>query len=182
MKAWILPLFFVLLCGTARADSATCFTFEATPDSYSAPAGGSFNVFTTYTNCGTEGYVVIGDSFGSDEDPFFATIEFFDPFAFIAPGDSLTLPFAFYQWTDDAPAGYSQIYNINAVYGFLEGPCDDVSIPCVPLEGGGFAFTQFTGTVTGDHSEVPEPSTLLLLSTGVTILAVKLKKVRQTRG
>jgi len=181
MKAWMLPLFCVLLSVTARADSVTCFTFEATPDAYAAPAGGQFTVFTTYTNCGTEGYAVIGDSFGSDEDPNIAGIEFFDPFAFIAPGDSLTLPFASYKWTDNAPAGYSQVFNINAVYGFLEVPCDNATIPCIPLEGGGFAWTQFTGTVPGSQSEVPEPSTLVLLSTGAAILAAKVRKVRATR-
>jgi predicted permease len=70
MKLLKLALLWALLAPIARADTATCFTFAASPDTYSAPPGGVFTVYTTYTNCGSEGYVVIGDSFGSDASPY----------------------------------------------------------------------------------------------------------------
>ena len=120
-----------MLASLARADTATCFTFAASPDTYSAPPGGVFTVYTTYTNCGSEGYVVIGDSFGSDASPYVTwpyNTDFYDPFFFLGPGESRNAPFAWYRWDQDAPPGYSQTFNIDAAYGSLEARCNGTSI------------------------------------------------------
>jgi len=167
----------VLLPTTGRADSPACFNFSASPSTYSAAAGDSFVVNTTFTNCGTEDYVYIGEGFGTDDspniDPFFG-IFLFDPSFFLAPGDSITLGFGQYTWLPGAPAGYSQTFNINAVYSYFDADCSQTA--CNQIGSSDYAFTSFDASVPGGNSEVPEPATLLLLSTGLLPVVRKFRK------
>ena len=167
----LLGLLFFWAANLARADTG-CLTLSATPDTYTAPAGATFTVSTTYTNCSLDTTAIIGGSFGSDESINISQINLLDPFLFIAPGDSVTAAFAEYTWDPNAPAGFVWNPLINAEYaaGFCTGfDCDIV--------GGGFAFTHFTATV---EQPVPEPATLILLSTGVAGIAMKVRR-RRTR-
>jgi hypothetical protein len=167
----------VLLPSMGRADSSACFSFSASPSTYSAAAGDYFIVNTTFTNCGTDDYVHIGESFGSDEspniDPFFG-IFLFDPSFFLAPGDSITTGFGSYTWLPDAPAGYSQTFNINAVYSFYDADCSLTA--CNQIGSSDYAFTTFDASVPGGNSEVPEPATLLLFSTGLLPVVPKFRR------
>ena len=149
--------------------------FSADPNTYSAPAGGTFTVFTTYTNCGSDTVISIGSSFGSDESVNISGSNFYDPSFFLTPGQSVATAFADYTWDPNAPGGFVWNPNINAVYVVLTGVCSGFDCNVV---GGGFAFTNFTATV---EQPVPEPSTLLLLSTGAAGLLLKARKRRQAR-
>lgn len=172
MKTLILALAIILGASAAKAD--TCLGFTADPNSYTAAPGGSWVVYTTFANCGTEGYVQIGAGFGSDGSVY-ATEDFFDPQFFLAPGSSLNGAFGTYAWTADAPAGYTWTPQIDAFYDFVVEPCNGISIPCVYLGEPGTAWTSFTAQV--DPAPVPEPSSLILLGTGLLAVARRLKRV-----
>jgi hypothetical protein len=165
----MLALAIALASVEARADN--CVSFLANPDSYSAPAGGSWTVYTTFVNCGTD-YLTIGGGFGSDIDPY-ATETFYDPGFFLAPGESLNVAFGLFTWSFDAPSGYTWTPEINAFYGFVVAPCNGISIPCVYVGQPGTAFTSFTAHVETDP--VPEPASLILLGTGLVLIGKKLK-------
>jgi hypothetical protein len=151
----------ILVLITARVGFADtgCLIFSATPDSYTAPAGSTFTVITTYTNCAADTSIFIGGGFGSDESVYISDISFVDPSFFLAPGDSATASFGFYTFDPSAPPGTQVDLNINADYAV-------------------FAFTSFTATV---QEPVPEPSSLLLLSTGALGLLLKARKRWQGR-
>ncbi len=172
----------VLLCAlilflvtVGRADTA-CLTFSADPASYSAPAGSTFTVYTTYTNCGSDTTIFIGDSFGSDESLYVSSINFLDPSFFLTPGQSVTTGFADYTWDPSAPDGFVWNPNINAFYVVLTGVCSGFDCDIVDE---GYAVTNFTATV---GQPVPEPTTLLFLSTGAAGLLLKARRRRRTRG
>jgi hypothetical protein len=167
----------ILVLITARVGFADtgCLIFSATPDSYTAPAGSTFTVITTYTNCAADTSIFIGGGFGSDESVYISDISFVDPSFFLAPGDSATASFGFYTFDPSAPPGTQVDLNINAEYAVFSGVCSSFDCDFV---GGGFAFTSFTATV---QEPVPEPSSLLLLSTGALGLLLKARKRWQGR-
>jgi hypothetical protein len=175
MKTLILAMAILLGASAAKAD--TCLSFTADPNSYTAAPGGAWVVYTTFTNCGTEGYANIGSGFGSDESVY-ATEDFFDPAFFLAPGASTNVAFGLYAWTPDAPDGFTWTPRIDAFYGFVDAPCNGISIPCVYVGQPGTAWANFTAQV--EPVPVPEPSSLILLGTGLLALARRLK--RRTRG
>lgn len=179
MRQWIL-LLLLAAAPLARADSVDCWSFAAAPSSYSGPQGTiivdgntaswtvSFTVSATFTNNCIESRMVAA-GFGSDVDPFiadapwgapFKLTEFYEPFYLVAPGESVTLPFAWYVWAPDAPPGYSWTSNI-----FAEG----------------WGESQFTATVDGPAIATPEPATLTLLITGIGIFVIR-KRAGSKRG
>ena len=160
--------------GVARADNG-CLTFVADPATYSAPAGGSFTVSTTYTNCDTDTTIFIGNGFGTDELPGVVTSQLLDPSFFLTPGDSIISNFAFYTWDPSAQPGFTWNPQINAQYVVYDGICTDFNCTAV---GGTFAFTNFTATV---EQPVPEPATLVLLGTGAAGVLLKIRRRRQSR-
>jgi hypothetical protein len=137
----------------------------------------SFIVYATYVNnCSESGWV--GSGFGSDvssmlmTNPYLQVIpmmDFYDSSALVPPGGSVTLPFAWYVWSPDAPVGYTWTANISAAGG------------CGTLTGQGtfcsedWGSSQFTAIVTAPPNPVPEPGTVLLLGSGLLAIAVKLR-------
>ena len=174
-RAILLGALILVMASVGRSDTG-CLTFSATPDSYSAPAGSTFTVFTTYTNCGVDTTIFIGGGFGSDESIYISQQDFADPSFFLAPGDSQTAAFGFYTWDPSAPPGTQVNLRINSDYTVYAGVCSSFDCNFV---GEGFAFTNFNATV---QQPVPEPSTLLLLSTGIAGLLLKAKRRWQVRG
>jgi hypothetical protein len=166
----------ILFTSSIGLADTPCFDFSANPDSYFAPAGSTFTVSTTYTNSCIDTTIFIGDSFGSDESAYISSINLLDPSFFLAPGDSVTTGFADYTWDASAPDGFVWNPNINAYYYALAGVCSDFNCSIVDQ---GYAFTDFTATV---GQPVPEPTTLLLLSTGAAGLLLKARKRRRSRG
>jgi hypothetical protein len=173
-RPFLLAVLLFAAASTGRADTG-CLVFIADPYSYSAPAGGTFTVFTTYTNCGSDTTIFIGDGFGSDQSVNISGSNFYDPSFFLTPGQSIAAAFADYTWDPNAPGGFVWNPNINAVYVVLTGVCNGFDCDVV---GGGFAWTDFTATV---EQPVPEPTTLLLLSTGAIGVLLKARKHRQPR-
>ena len=173
-RAVLLVVLIFMTAGVGLADTG-CLSFSATPDSYSAPAGSTFIVFTTYTNCDTDTTIWIGGSFGSDQSIYISQIDFADPSFFLGPGESFTTGFGFYTFDPSAPPGTQVNLRIFTAFDVLAGNCSSFDCNFV---GSGFASTNFTATV---EQPVPEPSTLLLLSTGAAGLLLKARKRRQDR-
>jgi hypothetical protein len=170
--AMLLMMAVLLGCGAARAD--TCLTFEADPDTYSS--AGSWTVLTTFVNCG-DGYLGTGGGFGTDTDPY-ATDQLLEPSILLAPGESASMAFSSYEWTQDVPENYTWEASISVAYVFFEAPCDWISVPCTVL-GSGTAWTSFTAT-NGLPPEAPEPMAWLMLITGG--MGIILKKNMPTRA
>jgi hypothetical protein len=170
-RTTLLGSLILLAAALGRADTA-CLDFSATPDTYTAPAGATFTVITTYTNCGTDTTIFIGGGFGSDQSVHISQIEFADPFFILGPGDTATAAFADYTWDPSAPAGFVWNPTINAEYVVAAGICTGFECDFV---GGGFAFSDFTATVA---QPVPEPATLLLLSTGAAGIFLRVRRRR----
>ena len=183
----------------AQADDVHCFALAATPEDYfgnpGAPAtdltgtyspvpGSVMNVTATFTNCGTEGYVQFGGRFGADwpDSPYLDQYasDFIDPSGFLGPGESQTWPFMYIIWTDEAPVGYVWNGSIYAEGVFLEAPCGFIDTPeCVYLDVAPYwASGSYTATVVQPASEVPEPSTLIMIGTGIGAMAVRLRRRR----
>lgn len=167
-----------LLCVGARADTV-CVTASFTPDSYSAPPGGSFITYIALENCSSESYIFFGLDIGENP-PWdllaIDTLEF--PGRWVAPEESITTMWSYDQWRVDAQPG--SVWNATAVtsYNVSQGFCNNNSIPCSISPGEGWLFASFTAVVSQPPSEVPEPGTVLLLATGMVGVAARLRKKR----
>lgn len=169
----------VLFSAGARADTA-CVSALFTPDTYAAPPGGVFLTFVTLGNC-SENYVFFGDTGGNAPWDLLAIDSLDFPGRLLGPGASVTDNFSFDMWQVNAEPG--SVWNATAAFSYdiYEGWCDNISVPCVSL-GGGVTHATFTAVVSEPPSEIPEPATALLLTTGLVGVAARLRKKRLQGG
>jgi len=180
MRILITVALLVLLTGVSgKADDALpCFEFSGPASIIVSHQGQQFTVSATFTNNCPEGYIAIGSSFGSDLDPYLALrpvgapmMDFFDPSFFLAPGESKTTPFSWYEWSAETPEHYLWTATIGAEYTLFAEPCyRPTDLPCVVLAPRGWKETTFTTTV------APEPSAFLLMGTGLFLVWRKRRK------
>ena len=173
---YLVCLLLLVVAPLLKADSVDCLSVAASPEDYFVAPGEQFSVRVDATNICSEGYYFQTYGQGDSSGPFLAYDDFIPFQGYLPPGSTLNVPFNIAWFSDDAPIGSEWISS--ATYDYFQLDClDPFSGPC-PLVGEGTASTNFTATVI---NPVPEPGTLVLMATGIGMIARRFAR-RQSRA